>query len=47
MGDAVHSEGYDQGMKPQAEPTMTPETSAAVVEIGEVDQELEANQMQY
>jgi hypothetical protein len=47
MTEAVHSEGHDQGMTPEAETTMTPETSPAVVEIGEVDQELEANQMQY
>lgn len=47
MDEAVHTEGHDQGMKHEPETTMTTETSPAVVEIGEVDQELEANQMQY
>lgn len=47
MAEAAHTEGRDQGMTPEAEMTMTPETGPAVVEIGEVDPDLEANQMQY
>jgi len=42
---AAHTDGHDQGMTPEAEMAMTPETGPAV-EIREVDEELEAAQIE-
>jgi hypothetical protein len=42
---AAHTYGHDQGMTPEAEVAITPETGPAL-EIGEIDQELEAAQIE-
>lgn len=45
MGEAARINGHDEGMTPEAEMAMTPETEPAV-EIREVDEELEAAQIE-
>lgn len=46
LAEAARADGHDQGIPPEAEMAMMPETGLVVVETGEVDQDLEAAQIQ-